>query len=39
LKHVDCPRGWMSPDGYVRYLKTTLKKLAARQRAPRKPGK
>lgn len=35
LKKVACPKGWMSPDGYNRYLKTTLEK--ARQRA-RKPG-
>jgi hypothetical protein len=31
LKHVDCPKGWMSPDGYVRYLNTTLAKMRQRQ--------
>jgi hypothetical protein len=29
---VECPKGWMSPEGYNRYLKTTLAKLRARQR-------
>jgi len=24
LKCVSCPKGWMSPDGYVRYLTVTL---------------
>jgi hypothetical protein len=31
LKRVDCPNGWMSPEGYVRYLKTTLAKMRQRQ--------
>ena len=31
LKRVDCPRGWMSPAGYVRYLKVTLAKMRQRQ--------
>jgi hypothetical protein len=31
LKHVDCPKGWMSPAGYVRYLKATLAKMRQRQ--------
>jgi hypothetical protein len=31
LRAVDCPKGWMSPDGYNRYLKTTLEKLRKRQ--------
>ncbi len=26
LKKVTCPEGWMSPEGYNRYLKATLKK-------------
>jgi hypothetical protein len=30
LKRVDCPKGWMSPAGYVRYLKVTLAKMRAR---------
>lgn len=33
LTRVDCPKGWMSPDGYRRYLKPTLAKMRARQRA------
>lgn len=32
LSRVQCPAGWMSPDGYRRYLKPTLAKLRARQR-------
>lgn len=36
LSRVECPRGWMSPDGYRRYLKPTLAKMRARQRAARK---
>ncbi len=31
LKRVDCPKGWMSPQGYVRYLKVTLAKMRQRQ--------
>jgi hypothetical protein len=31
LKPVDCPKGWMSPEGYNRYLKVTLAKLKQRQ--------
>jgi hypothetical protein len=31
LKRVDCPKGWMSPAGYVRYLKVTLEKMRQRQ--------
>jgi hypothetical protein len=36
LKCVDCPRGWMSPEGYVRYLKVTLAKMRQRQGRSRK---
>lgn len=36
LSRVQCPRGWMSPDGYRRYLKPTLAKLRARQRMAKK---
>ena len=32
LERVECPKGWMSPEGYNRYLKTTLAKLRERQR-------
>lgn len=34
LELTDCPKGWMSPSGYNRYLKTTLAKM--RQRAAKK---
>ena len=33
LARVDCPSGWMTPDGYRRYLEPTLAKQRARQRA------
>ncbi len=32
LTKVDCPKGWMSPEGYNRYLSETLAKLRARRR-------
>ena len=31
LKRVDCPKGWMSPEGYARYLRITLAKMRKRQ--------
>jgi hypothetical protein len=31
LERVDCPKGWMSPEGYVRYLDTTLAKMRKRE--------
>lgn len=31
LRIVDCPKGWMSPEGYNRYLKVTLEKMAERE--------
>jgi hypothetical protein len=31
LKRVECPKGWMSREGYVRYLKVTLAKMRQRQ--------
>jgi hypothetical protein len=31
LRRADCPKGWMSPMGYVRYLKITLAKMRQRQ--------
>jgi hypothetical protein len=31
LKRVACPKGWMSPEGYVRYLTVTLAKMRQRQ--------
>lgn len=38
LSRVECPRGWMSPDGYRRYLKPTLAKQCERQRARKQRG-
>ena len=37
LRREPCPRGWMSPAGYRRYLRPTLAKLRARLRARNKP--
>lgn len=31
LRRVDCPKGWMSPAGYQRYLRVTLAKMRQRQ--------
>ncbi len=31
LERVDCPKGWMSPKGYVRYLDATLAKMRQRE--------
>lgn len=31
LERVDCPKGWMSPEGYVRQLETTLAKMRKRE--------
>ncbi|NUR32739.1 MAG: hypothetical protein HOQ30_01910 [Gemmatimonadaceae bacterium] len=39
LSRVECPRGWMSPDGYRRYLKPTLAKQRARERTRKKRGR
>jgi hypothetical protein len=33
LALVPCPRGWMSPEGYRRYLRVTLAKMRQRQEA------
>jgi len=30
LELVKCPKGWMSPSGYNRYLRTTLAKMRER---------
>jgi hypothetical protein len=30
LTKVECPKGWMSPEGYSRYLKQTLAKMKKR---------
>ena len=32
LTKVDCPKGWMSPEGYNRYQEITLKKMKIRIR-------
>lgn len=32
LERVHCPKGWMSPDGYRRYLAVTLAKMRERAR-------
>ena len=31
LERAECPAGWMSPDGYARYLKVTLAKMRKRR--------
>jgi hypothetical protein len=36
LRRADCPKGWMSPEGYTRYLKVTLRKMRRRQARSRK---
>lgn len=36
LARVECPSGWMSPEGYRSYLTVTLAKQRERQRAARK---
>lgn len=38
LSRVACPKGWMSPDGYRRYLGPTLRKMRERQRSARRKG-
>ena len=37
LRALDCPKGWMTPAGYRRYLRPTLAKLRARVRAGKAP--
>jgi hypothetical protein len=36
LLRADCPKGWMSAAGYVRYLKVTLAKMLQREAQCRK---
>lgn len=31
LTLVPCPKGWMSPEGYNRYLRVTLEKMKQRK--------
>lgn len=38
LKRMACPKGWMSPNGYVRYLKVTLAKMQQSEAHPGKSG-
>ena len=38
LQPVDCPTGWMSPEGYNRYLAETLAKMRARREKRGRPG-
>ena len=33
LEQVGCPKGWMSPQGYARYLSATLAKMRQRRAA------
>lgn len=39
LERAECPKGWMSPEGYARYLDATLAKMrqrvAAKKRKPK----
>jgi hypothetical protein len=35
LRHVECPKGWMSPEGYTRYLEVTLTKPRQRELRPK----
>ena len=35
LRRVDCPKAWMSPSGYRRYLRATLAKMRQRQERKR----
>lgn len=36
LKRVDCPKGWMSPEGYNRYLGVILAKMKERLKTRKK---
>jgi hypothetical protein len=36
LERFDCPKGWISPEGYVRYLDTTLAKMREREAAKKR---
>jgi len=38
LRRVDCPKGWMSPRGYARYLRITLGKMLTRLAQRRTTG-
>ena len=36
LTLVECPKGWVTPEGYLRYLRTTLAKMRERQAKQRR---
>jgi hypothetical protein len=36
IRRIPCPGGWMSPEGYTRYLRVTLAKMRKRQTRNRK---
>ena len=36
LRRIDCPEGWMSPQGYARYLRVTLAKMRKRRARTRR---
>ena len=36
LNLVECPKGWMTPQGYLRYLRTTLGKMREREAKQRR---
>jgi hypothetical protein len=36
LQRADCPKGWMSPQGYARYLRITLAKMRRRRSVSRR---
>jgi hypothetical protein len=35
LRQINCPKEWMSPTGYLRYLRVTLAKMRQRQERKR----
>jgi hypothetical protein len=37
LRRADCPKGWMSPEGYARYLRATPAKMRQRRAARGRP--
>lgn len=36
LRRMDCPEGWMRPQGYARYLRVTLAKMRKRRASKRR---
>jgi hypothetical protein len=39
LEQVDSPKGWMSPEGYSRYLEATLAEMHQREAAKERRSK